>query len=124
MSLHGYVEQIWWRRKSPPVLLRWASGVYAIINNRNLAKRAQNTVLPSIPLISVGNITVGGSGKTPFVIWLCKQLQQRGYKPVILCRGDGGKLRQPQRSTPPWYITTLATSTLCYRRYSHIRSHR
>jgi len=96
MSLHKYVEQIWWQPESPPALLRWASRAYASMNDRNLAKRARNTILPSIPLISVGNITVGGSGKTPFVIWLCKQLQQHGYKPVVLCRGDGGRLHQPQ----------------------------
>jgi len=96
MNLHEYVEQIWWRPESPPFPLRWASRIYAAINNRNLTKRARNAISPSIPLVSVGNITVGGSGKTPFVIWLCKQLQQHGYKPVILCRGDGGRLNRPQ----------------------------
>jgi len=96
MSLHEYVERMWWQAESPPAPLRWASHIYSAINNRNLAKRARNVTSPSMPLISVGNITVGGSGKTPFVIWLCKQLQQHGYKPVILCRGDGGKLHQPR----------------------------
>jgi len=96
MSLHQYVEQLWWRPESPPVLLRLASRMYKFINDRNLAKRTRNTIRPPIPLISVGNITVGGSGKTPFVIWLCQQLQQHGFHPVILCRGDGGKLQQPQ----------------------------
>lgn len=96
MNLHQYMEQLWWQEKSPPLLLHWVSGIYRYINRRNLSGRKRHAVSPSIPLISVGNITVGGSGKTPFVIWLCKQLQQRGYKPVILCRGDGGRLRQPQ----------------------------
>jgi len=39
------------------------------------------------PLISIGNITVGGSGKTPLVIWLARNLQDKGYKSVILIRG-------------------------------------
>lgn len=39
------------------------------------------------PVISIGNITVGGSGKTPIVIWLAKNLQIKGFKSVILIRG-------------------------------------
>jgi len=96
MNLHQYVEQMWWRPEPPLSPLHWASRIYEAISNRKLATRARNATSPSIPLISVGNITVGGSGKTPFVIWLCKQLQARGYKPIILCRGDGGSLNQPQ----------------------------
>ncbi|CUR53422.1 Tetraacyldisaccharide 4'-kinase [Serratia symbiotica] len=44
-----------------------------------------------IPVIIVGNITVGGNGKTPMVIWLVKQLKKRGYKIGIVSRGYGGK---------------------------------
>lgn len=39
------------------------------------------------PIISVGNITVGGAGKTPLVIWLARHLQDRGLKSIILTRG-------------------------------------
>jgi len=44
----------------------------------------------SAPLIVVGNITVGGTGKTPFVIWLANFLRSQGYKPGIVSRGYGG----------------------------------
>lgn len=44
-----------------------------------------------VPVIVVGNITVGGTGKTPFVIWLANHLQKYGFKPGIVTRGVGGE---------------------------------
>jgi tetraacyldisaccharide 4'-kinase len=46
------------------------------------------------PVIVVGNITVGGTGKTPFVIWLTQQLRERGLHPAIITRGYGGRATQ------------------------------
>lgn len=43
-----------------------------------------------VPVIVVGNITVGGTGKTPFVIYLADVLKKNGYKPGIISRGYGG----------------------------------
>lgn len=43
------------------------------------------------PVIVVGNVTVGGTGKTPLVIWLANHLQKLGYKPGIISRGYKGK---------------------------------
>lgn len=40
-----------------------------------------------IPVISVGNITVGGTGKTPMTVWLCQRMLGRGLKPAVLSRG-------------------------------------
>ncbi len=45
----------------------------------------------SVPVIIVGNLTVGGTGKTPLVIWLSQFLKQQGYKPGIISRGYRGK---------------------------------
>ena len=46
-------------------------------------------------VISIGNITVGGTGKTPMVIMLAKLLKRGGYRPAILSRGYGGNAKSP-----------------------------
>jgi len=68
-----------------------------IINFRNWLydhKILKEITLPC-PVISVGNITVGGTGKTPCVIMLAQMLQESGFKPAILSRGYGGKSIHP-----------------------------
>jgi tetraacyldisaccharide 4'-kinase len=51
-----------------------------------------------VPVIVIGNITVGGTGKTPMIIWLARLLQNEGYKPGIISRGYGGQAE----SWPQW----------------------
>ena len=53
-----------------------------------------------VPVIIVGNINVGGSGKTPVTIWLVNQLKKQGYKPAVISRGYGGSATQATSVTP------------------------
>ncbi|MDO9371280.1 MAG: tetraacyldisaccharide 4'-kinase [Gammaproteobacteria bacterium] len=55
----------------------------------------------AVPVVVVGNITAGGTGKTPLVIWLAEFLQARGWKPGIVSRGYGGKTRHYPQAVHP-----------------------
>jgi tetraacyldisaccharide 4'-kinase len=50
-----------------------------------------HSVRVPVPVIVVGNITAGGTGKTPLVLWVCDFLRERGYEPGIVSRGYGGR---------------------------------
>jgi len=94
----------YWYRISPLHLALWPLAMVfgALTALRRLLYRAgvlAVTRLP-VPVIVVGNISIGGTGKTPLVIWLAELLRARGLNPGVICRGYHGSARQPQRALP------------------------
>ncbi|MCL4114270.1 UNVERIFIED_CONTAM: hypothetical protein GTU68_038147 [Idotea baltica] len=74
--------------------------LYCAINNYQRKIQTKNQVKLDCTVIVVGNITVGGTGKTPLTIHIVKSLQKAGYKPAIITRGYGGKANHwPQSVT-------------------------
>jgi tetraacyldisaccharide 4'-kinase len=95
--LARWLQRQWFaqRRLSPALwLLAPLAGAYAALAAANRV-RARPERLP-VPVIVVGNITVGGAGKTPLTIWLAGQLGARGWRPGIVSRGYGGEGRLPR----------------------------
>lgn len=92
------IERSWQRRWClwlPPFPLLLAPAALfgvAVALRRGLYRRGllPRTRLP-VPVIVVGNIGVGGNGKTPFTQWLVRLLQDRGYRPAVLSRGYGAR---------------------------------
>jgi tetraacyldisaccharide 4'-kinase len=93
------VDRLWYGKRRPLWFLAPFSWLYLAIAGarRRKAWRARqgatgNTLdkaLP-VPVIVVGNITAGGTGKSPLTGWLVAHLQAAGWKPVIISRGYGG----------------------------------
>ncbi len=93
MSAQSWLNEIWYGGAPPPWWLMPLSVVYGAVSaTAPLAYAsacASSTRLPR-PVIVVGNLTVGGTGKTPLVCWLAGQLANCGFKPGVVTRGYGG----------------------------------
>jgi tetraacyldisaccharide 4'-kinase len=77
------------------VPLSWLFALISLVRRWAYRLGLFKTHALSVPVIIVGNIHVGGSGKTPVVIWLVEQLRQQGYEPAVISRGYGGSVKLP-----------------------------
>ncbi|SEH06221.1 tetraacyldisaccharide 4'-kinase [Candidatus Venteria ishoeyi] len=88
-------NRIWYQAKHPlSVLLLPLSWLFCTLVKlrRFLYQKAYlRSHQAAVPIIVVGNLTVGGGGKTPMVVWLTQQLQKQGYTPGIISRGYSGQ---------------------------------
>lgn len=105
---YRWIHRVWYQGAGFGWLLLPLSGIYWVVTaGRRFLYRCglfKTERLP-VPVIVVGNITAGGTGKTPIVIWLAKQLRGRAYSPGIVSRGYGGSgsdapVRVDARSAP------------------------
>ena len=100
MSLDKSLQRTWYGpkwRALPLLPLAWIFG--AVVALRRWLYRAGilRTHHVDIPVIVVGNITVGGTGKTPVAAWIARQLKARGRRVAVVLRGYGGSYRGPPR---------------------------
>ena len=96
-----WLQRQWFeQRRLPPALWLLAplAGLYSVVAARN--RRQARPERLAVPVIVVGNITVGGAGKTPLTLWLAGQLKERGWRPGIVSRGYGGRGALPRPVAP------------------------
>jgi tetraacyldisaccharide 4'-kinase len=104
------LQHLWARTGVLTLLLLPLAALFAAASwLRRLAYRRGwlTAISVGVPVIIVGNITAGGSGKTPLVIWLVNWLREQGYRPGVVSRGYGGTARGcvgvlPDSSRPRW----------------------
>ena len=82
----GWYEGSGWLTPLRP--LGWLVGRVAGRRLRRFRRRAER---PPVPVLVVGNVAVGGTGKTPLVIALARRARERGLNPVVISRGYGGR---------------------------------
>nr|WP_281411981.1 tetraacyldisaccharide 4'-kinase [Motiliproteus sediminis] len=88
------MQQLWYGRDRAPFWLRPLAALYGALaaKRRRQYRQGDKTVWQApVPVVVVGNISVGGTGKTPLTQALCTWLVEQGWRPGIVSRGYGGR---------------------------------
>jgi tetraacyldisaccharide 4'-kinase len=95
------LEAMWYSSRAPLWLVPLSFLYGLVMSVRALLYRLglRHRVKVGVPVIVVGNLTVGGTGKTPLVAWLAAKLSAVGYRVAIVSRGYGGRARGVTRVT-------------------------
>ena len=107
MSLQRGLEDLWYARTGPAgrlagaalAPLSWAFGAVVAVRRAGYARGWFESRRVPRPVIVVGNLTVGGSGKTPLTVWLVRWLAARGLRAGVVSRGYGRQGEAPRRVT-------------------------
>jgi tetraacyldisaccharide 4'-kinase len=122
MGLSDRLQGLWYQPHPLSALLlplAWFfTGVVILRRQLYLSHLLNPEALP-VPVIVIGNISAGGTGKTPLVIWLYRFLTAQGYKPGIVSRGYGGRARQwPQQVRPDSDPATVGDEAVLLARHT------
>ncbi|MFT4045389.1 MAG: tetraacyldisaccharide 4'-kinase [Solimonas sp.] len=106
--MKAWLERRWYAEKPAPLFLRPFAALYGVIGGLRAGHLRASAQRVGVPVVVVGNISVGGTGKTPFAIWLVERLREWGWRPGVVSRGYGG--RAPHY---PYDVDPRDTSARC-----------
>ena len=94
-SADSFLQRVWYDRHAQWLSLlllplSWLFGALVVCRRAAYRVGLFRRVRVGRPVVVIGNVTVGGTGKTPFTIWLASQLQAKGARVGIVLRGYGG----------------------------------
>ena len=98
----SFVVDSWYNKSFWLYLLYPFSLIFSYLTSRKRRKFLKNKIKSfksKIPVVVIGNLTVGGTGKTPLVKYIASELINRGYKPGIVSRGYGGNFKESLKVT-------------------------
>ncbi len=98
----SFVVDSWYKKSLWLYLLYPFSLLFSYLTSRRRRKYIKNKEISyksDIPIIVVGNLTIGGTGKTPLVKYIANELANKGYRPGIVSRGYGGKFKETLQVT-------------------------
>jgi tetraacyldisaccharide 4'-kinase len=107
-SADSFLQRVWYDREAQWLSfallpLSWLFGLVVACRRAAYRVGLLRRVRVERPVVVVGNVTVGGTGKTPFTIWLATQLQAKGVRVGIVLRGYGG-------DSPHWPLDVTSDS--------------
>lgn len=108
--LYAWLERIWYDGAPVPWWLAVLERVYATAlrwRRRLYAAGLRRVERAGVPVVVIGNVTVGGTGKTPLCAAVVGELRQRGWSPGIVSRGYGGS------ATSPYLVTPTTDPAIC-----------
>jgi tetraacyldisaccharide 4'-kinase len=90
------IERYWYKIHAVHFILwpiSWVFGALAYLRRLMFHYHIFRSYRLPVPVIIIGNINVGGTGKTPLTLYLAQQLREHGYHPLIISRGYGAKVQ-------------------------------
>lgn len=89
--LQQALEKLWYELPEAPLVrcLEPLENLFITLAARRRRQLSETAFYPEVPVVVIGNITVGGTGKTPLTLRLAEALHQRGWRPGIVSRGYG-----------------------------------
>lgn len=101
--LENVLAQAWWSPRASPLAraLSPVSALFGVLSRRGAARDRARAGHPGVPVVVVGNLVVGGAGKTPTVIALVRALRAAGWTPGVVSRGHGRRDVDALRAVRP-----------------------